>query len=86
MDSPQGTDLAAHRLVAGGGFEELECSLLTLDVIAHAVDLREAALPDDVHDLEAAIEDVADGVVGSPGPGRGPHLGRVRFRERLAAV
>src|SRR4249920_2601689 len=46
MDSTQGADLAAHRLVAGRGFEEFERSLLTLDVIAHAVALREAALPD----------------------------------------
>src|SRR6185312_11751950 len=61
-----------------------ERSFLTLDVIAHAVDLREAALPDYVHDLEAALEDVADGVVG--GLGRGSHLGRIRFRERLPAA
>src|ERR1044072_2308696 len=43
MYLPQGADLTADRLVAGGGFEELERSFLTLDVIAHAVDLREAA-------------------------------------------
>src|SRR5690348_9414863 len=86
MDFPQGADLTADRLVAGGGFEELERSFLTLDVIAHTVDLREAALPDDVHDLEAALEDVANGVVGGLGPGRGSHLGWVRFRERLPAA
>ena len=86
MDLPQGADLAAHRLVPGGAVEELERSLLTLDVIAHAVDLREAALPDQVQDLEAVLDDVADRVVRGLAPGRGSHLGRVRFRERPAAA
>ena len=86
MDLAQGADLAAHRLVPGGAVEELERSLLALDVIAHAVDLREAALPDDVQDLEAVLDDVADRVVRGLAPGRGPHLGRVGFRERPAAA
>ena len=86
MDLPQGADLAAHRLIAGRAVEELERPLLTLDVIAHAVDLRKAALPEYLQNLEAALEDVADGVVSSLGPHRGSHLGRVRFRERPAAA
>src|SRR5580704_18887264 len=51
MDLAQGADLAAHRLVPGGAGEELERSLLALDVIPDAVDLREAALPHDTQDL-----------------------------------
>jgi len=86
MDLPQGADLAAYRLIAGGAFEELERSLLTLDVIAHAIDLREASLPEYVQDVEATLENVADGVVSSLGPDRGSHLGWVRFGERLAAA
>ena len=86
MDLPQGADLAAHRLIPGGAVEELERSLLTLDVIAYAVDLRKAALPEHVQNLEAALENVADSVVSSLGPGRGSQLCRVRFRERPAAV
>src|SRR5580704_10912072 len=86
MDLAQGADLAAHRLVPGDAVEELERSLLALDVIAHAIDLREAALPEYVQDLEAALDDVADGVISGRGPSRGPHLGRVGFRERLAAA
>src|SRR5580658_582346 len=85
MDLPQGADLAAHRLIPGGAVEELERSLLTLDVIAYAIDLRKAALPEYLENLEAALEDVADGVVGRLDPCRGSHLCRVRFRERLAA-
>ena len=85
-DLPQGADLAAHRLVPGGAVEELERSLLTFDVIAHAIDLRKAALPEYPENLEAALEDVADSVVSRLGPGRGSHLGRVGFRERLAAA
>ena len=68
MDLPQGADLAAHRLIAGGAVEELERSLLTLDVIAHAKDLRKAALPEYVQNLEAALKDIADSVVSGLGP------------------
>ena len=57
-----------------------------LDIVAHAIDLRKAALPEYAEDLEAAIEDVADGVLSGHGPNRRSHLGRVRFRERLAAA
>src|SRR6266566_7940989 len=39
MDLPQGADLPAHRLIPGGALEQLERSLLTLDVIVHAIDL-----------------------------------------------
>ena len=64
LDLPQGADLAAHGLVPGGVVEELDRALLVLDVVADAVDLREAASPDDLEDLEAAVDDVADRVVG----------------------
>jgi hypothetical protein len=84
MDLPQGADLAAHRLIPGGAVEELERSFLTLDVIVHAIDLRKAALPEFVQNLESALEDVADSVVSSLGPNRGSHLCWVRFRKRLA--
>src|SRR5215831_11379432 len=85
MDLPQGADLAADRRRPGGALEQLERSFLTLDVIVHAVDLGKAPLPDHVQDLEAALEEVADGVVTGLGPNRGPHLSWVRFRKRLAA-
>src|SRR5690242_21407533 len=85
MDLPQGADLAADRRRPGGAPEHLERSFLTLDVIVHAIDLGKAALPDDVQDLESALEEVADGVISGPGPNRGSHRCRVRFRERLAA-
>src|SRR5690242_21276724 len=85
-DLAQGADLAAHRrLVAGGAVEELERPLLSLDLIAYPVDLREAALPEQAQNLEAALEDVADRVVGSPGRARGSPLRRVGLRERPAA-
>src|SRR6516165_6627474 len=67
MDLPQGADLAAHRLVPGGAVEELERPVRTLDVIVHAIDLRKAALPEDVQDLEAALKDVADRIVSGLG-------------------
>src|SRR5215472_1647296 len=85
-DLPQGADLAAHRLIPGGAVEELERPVRALDVIVHAVDLRKAALPEDAQDLEAALKDVADRIVGSLGPGGGLHFCWVRFRERLAAT
>src|SRR6476660_9225480 len=85
MDLPQGADLAADRRRPGRALEQLERSLLTLDVIVHAIDLGKAALPDDVQNLEAALEEVADGVVSRPGPHRGSHRRRVRFRKRSAA-
>src|SRR5271165_1488028 len=79
MDLPQGADLAAHRLIAGGAVEELERSLLTLDVVAHAIDLRKAALPEYVQYLEAALKDVADSHSQQPWPRPrlAPLLGRV---------
>src|SRR5580698_3030772 len=40
MDLAQGTDLAAHRLIPFRGVEEFERPFLSLDVIAHAIDLR----------------------------------------------
>src|SRR5207247_6192868 len=85
MDLPQGADLAAHCLIPGGAVEELEGPLLTFDVIAHAIDLRKASLPEHLKDLEAALEDVADSIASSLGPDRGPYLCRTGFRERLAA-
>ena len=45
VDLPQRADLPAHGVVAGGVVEELERSLLAFDIVADAVDLREAALP-----------------------------------------
>src|SRR4029077_8259680 len=86
MDFPQGADLAAHRLIAGGGVEELERPLLTLDVITHAVDPRKTALADYLENLEAALEDVTGSVVGGFASYRGSDLGRVGFRERSAAA
>jgi hypothetical protein len=85
LDLPQGADLAAHGLIPGGVVEELDRALLVLDVVAYAVDLREAASPDDLEDLETAVDDITDRVVVWLGPGRGPHLLRVRLRQRLAA-
>jgi hypothetical protein len=86
LDLPQGADLAAHGLIPGGVVEELDRALLVLDVITHAVDLREAASPDDLEDLEAAVDDIADRVVAWLGPGRRPYLLRVRLRQPLAAT
>src|SRR3984885_2621477 len=79
MDLAQGADLAAYRFIAGGAVEELERPLLALDVLAHAVDLREAALTDHGQNLEAALEDVTDSVGSSLGPSRGSRVCRVRF-------
>src|SRR3984893_6014865 len=73
-DLPQGADLAATPPAPGGAVEELERPFLSLDVVAPPVDLREAAPPEQAQDLEAALEDVADRVVGSPGRARGSHL------------
>ena len=56
-------DLPSHGVVAGGVVEQLEGSLLALDVVAHPVDLREAALAEHLEDLEPPVDDVADGVV-----------------------
>jgi hypothetical protein len=86
IDFPQGADLAAHRLITGDGDEELECSLRTLDVVAHAIDLRKAALPKYLENLEAALEDIADSIVSSLDRSRGSYLCRVRLWERLAAA
>src|SRR3984885_4168332 len=79
MDLAQGADLAAHRFISGGAVEELERPLLALDLIAHAVDLREAALTDCGQNLEAALEDGTDSVGSSLGPSRGSRVCRVRF-------
>ena len=68
MDLPEGADLAAYRRIAGGVIEQLEGSLLALDVIVHAVDLGKAAPPDGVQDLEAALENITDRVVNGLGP------------------
>src|SRR5580700_7670185 len=62
IDLPQGADLPAHRLIPGGAVEDLERPLLILDVIVHSVNLRKAALPQEVQNLEAALEYVADRV------------------------
>src|SRR6202034_738846 len=86
IDLPQGADLPAHRLIPGGAVEDLERPLLILDLIVHPVNLRNAAVPQKVQNLEAALEDVADSVVSDLGPGRGSHLCWVRFRERPAAA
>ena len=86
MDLPQGADLAAYRLIAPGAVEELERSLLTFDIVADPVDLRKPALPEYPQDLEAVIDDVADGVVSGLGPSRRSQLCWVRLRQRLAAT
>src|SRR5580692_9626447 len=86
IDLPQGTDLPAHRLIPGGAVEDLERPLLILDLIVDAVNLRKAALPYDAQNLETALEDVADSVVGSLGPSWGQHVSRVGLRERPAAT
>src|ERR1700757_1501447 len=86
MDFPQGADLTAHPLVAGGAVEELDRPLLGLDVIAHAVDRRKAAPPEYLENLEAAVDDVAGRVLRGRDPSRGSHLRLVGFRESLAAV
>src|SRR5512146_329410 len=92
-DLPQRADLAAHRLMPGGGGEQLECSLLALDLVTDLVDLRESALPEQSQDLETVVDDVTRNVVGGDRPGRrgglrprgGPRRRGVIFRERLAA-
>jgi hypothetical protein len=38
--------------------EELERSLLIFDIVAHAVNLRKAASPEYVQNLEAVVENV----------------------------
>ena len=86
VDLAERADLAAHRLVAGGVVEELERSLLAFDLVAHPVDLREPALAEDVEDLEASVDHVADGVVGGLRPDRRLHLGRVRLGKHLAVT
>src|ERR1700728_5287777 len=74
IDLPQGADLPAHRLIPGGAVEDLERPLLILDLIVSSVNLRKAAVPKEVQNLETALEDVADGVVSDLAPGRGSHL------------
>ena len=74
VDLAQRADLPAYGVVAGGVVEELEGALLALDVVAHPVDLREAALAEDVEDLEPPVDDVADRVVGGLGADRRLHL------------
>ena len=70
VDLAKRADLAAHGVVAGGVVEQLEGALLALDLVAHSVHLGEAALAEDVEDLESPVDDVADGVVGCLCPGR----------------
>ena len=95
MDLAQRADLASHGVVAGGVVEELERALLALDLVAHAVDLREAALAEDVEDLEAAVDHVADRVVRgraptddftSSGSGSGSTSLSLVVSQRLAAA
>src|ERR1700744_6075438 len=86
MDLAQGRDLAAYRLIPFRAVEELERPILALDVIMHAIHLRKAALPEQGQNLEAAVDEVADGVVGGLASIGGPQLCRVGFRERLAAA
>src|ERR1039458_9723640 len=81
MDLSQGADLAAHRLITGSVVEELQRSLLTLDIVAHVIDLRKTALPEYAENLEAALEDVADSVFSGFGPNRRPHFCWVGSRE-----
>src|ERR1700734_711183 len=84
-DLPQGADLAAHRLMPGGGVEELERSLLALDVVPHPVHLRKPALPEHLDDHEAVVEDVPGSVVSVLGHVPEAHDLLVGFRERLGS-
>ena len=86
VDLPERADLSTHGVVTGGVLEELECALLALDLVAHPVNLREAALAEDVEDLEPPVDHVADGVVGRLGADRGLHLGRVRLRQHFTVT
>src|ERR1700733_8571290 len=62
MDLSQGADLAAHRLIAGSVVEELERSLLTFDIVAHPIDLRETAVAEYAENVEGALDHLADSV------------------------
>ena len=83
-DLPQRPELAANRLVAGRVVEQLESSLLTLDVVADPVDLGETAMVDDLQDLEAVVDDVAGSVVSGHSPNWRLQFCWVRPREGLA--
>ena len=85
-DLPQRPELAANRLVAGRVAEQLESSLLTLDVVADPVDLGETALVNDLQDLEAVVDDVADSVLSGQGPTWRLQFCWVRSREGLAVA
>ena len=83
-DLAQSADLAAHRRIAGRVVEELERPLLLLDLVAYPVDLRKPASPEDVQDLEAVVDDIADSVVSGLDPDRRSQLCCVRARQRVA--
>ena len=86
VDLAERADLATDSFVAGGVVEELEGPLLALDLVADPVDLREAALAEDVEDLEPPVDHVADGVVGGLGADRRLHLCRVGLGQHLAVA
>ena len=68
-DLSQRPELAADCVIAGCVVEQLESSLLALELVADPVDLGETALVNDLKDLEAVVDDVADSVVSGRGPG-----------------
>jgi hypothetical protein len=86
MDLSECPDLPTDGVVAGSVLEELERSLLALKIVAHSIDLREAALAENVENLEPAVNDVSDGVVGCLRPDRRFDFGRVWFRKAIAVT
>ena len=62
-DTPECSYLAPDCLVAGSVVEELERSFDILDRVADAIDARETAGAKNGENLEATVDDVADGVV-----------------------
>jgi hypothetical protein len=58
-DSAQGADLPPHRVVPGGVLEEFEGAFFALETIENTEDPRETALPENLADLEATIDDIA---------------------------
>src|SRR5205814_256208 len=86
VDLPESGNFSAHGFVTSSVLEQLECALLALDLVAHPVNLREAALAEDVEDLEPPVDHVAYCVVGGLGADRGLHLGWVRLRQHFSVL
>ena len=65
IDLAQRSDLATNRVVTSSALEELEGTNLILDDVTYSVDVGEAPAPEDLLNLEAATDHVADVVLAS---------------------